>query len=110
MDPRGLPRLSVCFRLLRRPPSTAQPSPWWRCLAQPSREPRLQLTLPRTFLVGAHTVEAETASGMVADWEYVRGLSDSGVQLLVVPDAGHGMMADNREEFARALAQALGSR
>ena len=66
-------------------------------------------TLPRTFLVGAHTVEAETQSGVVADWDYVRGLTDSGVQLLVVPEAGHAMMWDNPDGLAHTLVQALRS-
>ena len=35
-------------------------------------------TLPRSFLVGAHTLEAETSSGAVEDWDFVRGLSDAG--------------------------------
>ena len=66
-------------------------------------------TLPRSFLVGAHTLEAETSSAAVEDWDFVRGLSDAGVRLLVVPNAGHMMMIDNPVGFAHTLAQALPS-
>jgi pimeloyl-ACP methyl ester carboxylesterase len=73
------------------------------------REHFVRSTLPRSFLVGACTLEAETSSGAVEDWDFVRGLSDAGVRLLVVPDAGHFMMVDNPVGFARTLAQALPS-
>jgi pimeloyl-ACP methyl ester carboxylesterase len=73
------------------------------------REQLVQVTMPRSFLVGARTLEAETPSGAIADWTYVQGLSDAGVRLLVVPDAGHGMMSDNPDGFVRTLVQALRS-
>jgi pimeloyl-ACP methyl ester carboxylesterase len=82
-----------------------------RCLVEmprPTVREHLELlALPRTFLVGSRTLEAETSSGAVADWDYVRGLSDAGVQLLVVPNAGHGMMSDNPDGFVRTIVQAL---
>ncbi|GHA89645.1 alpha/beta fold hydrolase [Streptomyces termitum] len=55
------------------------------------------LTLPRVFLVGEESLPdpaAEKAAAM-------------GVPVLVVPAAGHNLMLDNPDGFARALATAL---
>ena len=50
-----------------------------------------------------------TPSGAIADWTYIQGSTGAGVQLLVVPDAGHGMMFDNPDGFVRTLVPALRS-
>ena len=91
-DPRALHR-SACS-LVEMPPPTVR-----QCL--------LGLHMRRVLLVGAHTLEAEAASGSPADWPYAAGLAAAGVRVSVVPDAGHAMVWDNPAGFARVTAQAL---
>lgn len=51
--------------------------------------------LPRTLLVGEHT---EVASGLVPD----------DVRLVRIPQAGHSMMSENPDAYAKAVASACG--
>lgn len=61
------------------------------------REMLVDLDLPRTFLVPGN------------DGPPVRGeqLTESGVELVTVPDSGHCIMIDNPQGFAEAVAHAL---
>jgi pimeloyl-ACP methyl ester carboxylesterase len=62
----------------------------------PSFQDRLRaLTIPRTFIAGTRSA-IDTAS-----------LSAAGIRISVIPDAGHSMMDENPERFARAIAAAL---
>jgi pimeloyl-ACP methyl ester carboxylesterase len=68
------------------------------------RELLLSLDLPRFFLVGQWTLEADEKprSGEAGD-----GLEGSAIRVVVVPQAGHQMMFDNPEGFAQAVADAV---
>ena len=68
------------------------------------REELVRLDLPRAFIVGSRTLEADEkpASGEAGD-----RLDGFGVRRLIVPDAGHLMMYDNPHGFARAIATAV---
>jgi pimeloyl-ACP methyl ester carboxylesterase len=68
------------------------------------REQLLALDLPRAFIVGAWTLEAEAKP---PSGEAGEGLEGTGVRVIVVPDAGHPMMFQNPDGFAAAIAQAL---
>jgi pimeloyl-ACP methyl ester carboxylesterase len=70
------------------------------------REQLINLDLPRTFIVGAWTLEAEEKP---PSGEAGEGLEDAGVRVLIVPDAGHPMMFQNPDGFAVAIADALES-
>lgn len=64
------------------------------------RSPSLQailerLTVPRTLLIGERT--AIDTSDLVPH----------GISVIRIPDAGHSMMSDNPDAFARAIANAL---
>lgn len=69
------------------------------------RELLIGLDVPRAFIVGARTLEADDKplSGEAGD-----RLEGTGVSVIVVPDAGHPMMFQNPDGFAAAIAEALG--
>ena len=64
----------------------------------------MSLKLPRTFLVGAWTLEAEDQPPSGEAGERLEG---TGVRVIVVPDAGHALMFHNAGGFADAIADAL---
>lgn len=68
------------------------------------REQLLALDVPRAFIVGAWTVEAEEKP---PSGEAGEGLDGTDVRVIVVPDAGHPMMFQNPDGFAAAIAEAL---
>lgn len=68
------------------------------------RELLLGLDMPRSFVVGSRTLEAEEKP---ASGEAGEGLEGTAVKRIVVPNAGHLMMFDNPDGFAEAIAQAL---
>jgi pimeloyl-ACP methyl ester carboxylesterase len=70
------------------------------------REQLVRLDLPCTFVVGAWTLEAEEKP---PSGEAGEGLENTGVRVVVVPDAGHPMMFQNPDGFAAAIADALAS-
>ena len=61
------------------------------------REQLLQMTIPRVYIFGEKSLPDP-------DWE---GLPRQGIQVLRVPDAGHGMAWDNPGGVAEALKVAL---
>jgi pimeloyl-ACP methyl ester carboxylesterase len=61
------------------------------------RQMLLDLTMPKTFLLGELSGELERHDELVA----------AGVEIVSVPDAGHTMMFDNPEGFVTAVAGAL---
>lgn len=65
----------------------------------------MNLDIPRAFIVGARTRDADdrSPSGEAGD-----GLEGTGVSVIVVPDAGHPMMFQNPGGFAAAIGAALG--
>ena len=68
------------------------------------RELFMKLEVPRAFIVGAKTLEADARPASGEDGE---GLEQAGIARIVVPDAGHPMMYQNADGFARAIGQAL---
>jgi pimeloyl-ACP methyl ester carboxylesterase len=68
------------------------------------REQLLGLEVPRTFIVGAWTLEAEEKP---PSGEAGEGLEGTGVTVSVVPDAGHPMMFQNPDGLAAAIADAV---
>lgn len=54
-----------------------------------------QLPMPRTVLIGERT-------------DVDRSIIPSGVNVVTIPDAGHSMMSENPDGFARAISDALG--
>jgi pimeloyl-ACP methyl ester carboxylesterase len=68
------------------------------------REQLLDLDMPRTFIVGAQTLDVGVPP---LSGEDGGGLEGAGVRRLVVPDAGHPMMFDNPHGFAAAVADGL---
>lgn len=63
------------------------------------RERLLSLQIPRAFIFGQRSLPDP-------DLEF---LAERGVNVEIIPDAGHAMMGDNPEGFAEALARVLGS-
>jgi pimeloyl-ACP methyl ester carboxylesterase len=61
------------------------------------REHFLQLTISRSYLFGEHSLPDPDAEQLPAQ----------GIPVLIVPDAGHGMMWDNPLGFATVLKSAL---
>lgn len=68
------------------------------------REQLLSLDLPRSFIVGAWTLETDEKP---PSGEAGEGLEGSEVDVRVVADAGHAMMFQNPDGFAAAIADAL---
>lgn len=64
----------------------------------PQRQLFLEMTIPRAFIFGEHSLPD-------SDVEELRA---GGVEVLIVPAAGHAMMDDNPAGFGRALVQAFG--
>jgi pimeloyl-ACP methyl ester carboxylesterase len=64
----------------------------------------LRLDLPRSFIVGALTLNARDKPPSGEDG---RGLEQTDVHVQVVPDAGHWMMFQNPDAFAEAIANEL---
>lgn len=62
----------------------------------------IQLTIPRTFIFGGRSLEEYES-----DKEMYKKLESHGIQVAIVPNAGHGMMAENPAGFAKALSEAL---
>ncbi len=61
------------------------------------RERFLALPIPRTYILGEKSLPDPDKDRLEAQ----------GIQVLVVPNAGHGMMLDNPEGFAQTLQVAL---
>jgi pimeloyl-ACP methyl ester carboxylesterase len=70
-----------------------------------TRQLLVDLKIPRTFLVGQWTVEAESKP---ASGEDGSGLENTGVEVIVVPRAGHAMLYQNPTGVAECIARALG--
>jgi pimeloyl-ACP methyl ester carboxylesterase len=62
----------------------------------------LELSIPRTFIFGGRSLE-----DYEEDRELQIRLKAHGINVLVVPNAGHGMMSDNPIGFAAAINGAL---
>jgi pimeloyl-ACP methyl ester carboxylesterase len=58
----------------------------------------VRLPIPRTLIQGAQGAPVRDPDGLTA----------AGVQVVIVPHAGHNVMLDNPEEFARVTGAALG--
>lgn len=67
------------------------------------RDAFLALSIPRAFLVG----ERSLGNGPAPDVPDPGMLAAAGIEVGIVPEAGHAMMHDNPEGFARALLAAL---
>jgi pimeloyl-ACP methyl ester carboxylesterase len=61
------------------------------------RELFLSMRIPRAFIFGQNSLPDPD----------VEGLKSQGIQVLIVPNAGHGMMHDNPEGFGQALMQSF---
>lgn len=68
------------------------------------RERFLQMTIPRTFIVGEQSLQNPDMASIAA------GLPSYGIAVATVPGAGHGMMIDNPTGFAQAVAAAIDER
>lgn len=62
----------------------------------------IKLPIPRTFIFGSRSLEEYEE-----DKEMHKRLEAPGIQVAIVPDAGHGMMAENPVGFARVLSETL---
>lgn len=62
----------------------------------------IRLSIPRTFLFGSRSLEEYEE-----DREIYTRLEAHGIRVDIVPDAGHGMMADNPAGFAKSLNKAM---
>jgi pimeloyl-ACP methyl ester carboxylesterase len=65
-------------------------------------EQLIQLSIPRTFIFGSRSLEEYEE-----DKETYKRLEAHGIQVAIVPDAGHGMMVDNPIGFADAINKAV---
>ena len=65
-------------------------------------EQLIQLSIPRTFIFGSRSLEEYEE-----DKETYKRLEAHGIQVAIVPDAGHGMMVENPIGFADAINKAL---
>lgn len=65
-------------------------------------EQLIKLPIPRTFIFGSRSLEEYEE-----DKELHKRLEAHGIQVAIVPDAGHGMMAENPVGFAKVLREAL---
>jgi pimeloyl-ACP methyl ester carboxylesterase len=64
----------------------------------------IQLSIPRTYIFGSRSIE-----NYEEDRALQRRLEKQNIHVAVVPEAGHGMMAENPEGFARVIVEALES-
>jgi pimeloyl-ACP methyl ester carboxylesterase len=62
----------------------------------------IKLPIPRTFIFGSRSLEEYEE-----DRELHKRLEAHDIQVAIVPDAGHGMMAENPVGFARVLSETL---
>jgi len=62
----------------------------------------IRMSIPRTFLFGSRSLEEYEG-----DRELYTRLEAHGIRVDVVPDAGHGMMVDNPNGFAKAINKAM---
>jgi len=62
----------------------------------------IKLHIPRTFIFGSRSLEEYEE-----DKELHKKLEAHGIQVAIVPDAGHGMMAENPVGFARVVSETL---
>jgi pimeloyl-ACP methyl ester carboxylesterase len=62
----------------------------------------IKLPIPRTFIFGSRSIEEYEE-----DKELHKRLEVHGIQVAIVPDAGHGMMAENPVGFAKVLSETL---
>ena len=72
------------------------------------RERFYQLSIPRTYVYGERSLPRDPASAL-PDAPDPKELVKQGIQVLIVPNAGHGMMFDNPEGFAEVIQTALTS-
>jgi len=62
----------------------------------------IQLSIPRTYIFGSQSLE-----NYEEDRALQRRLEEHNIQVSVVPNAGHGMMAENPAGFAEVIVEAL---
>lgn len=62
----------------------------------------IRMSIPKTYLFGSRSLEEYEE-----DREMYTRLETHGIRIDVVPDAGHGMMADNPTGFANAIMKAI---
>jgi pimeloyl-ACP methyl ester carboxylesterase len=107
-DPRSIAAATLGMRAAASPGAIYRTA---RSLTAPRhptlREQLVELQMPRTFLVGEHTLSAahKPASGEAGD-----RLQGTGVKRVTVHGSGHWMMFDNPDDFGRTIAQALDRR
>lgn len=89
-DPRGIHRSSVALV----------------DLPDDFRDRYLALPMRKTFVYGEASLPDNTG-GPAPDTPDPAFLQEHGVDIVIIPDAGHAMMADNPDAFAAALARAI---
>lgn len=62
----------------------------------------MKLPIPRTFIFGSRSLEEYEE-----DRELYKRLESHSIQVAIVPDAGHGMMAENPVGVARVISESL---
>jgi len=62
----------------------------------------IRMSIPRMYLFGSRSLQ-----GYESDGELYARLEAHGIRVGVVPDAGHGMMVDNPNGFAKAIKKAM---
>jgi pimeloyl-ACP methyl ester carboxylesterase len=62
----------------------------------------IKLHIPRTFIFGSRSLEEYEE-----DKELYKRLESHGIQVAIVPNAGHGMMAENPVGVAKVLSETL---
>lgn len=104
-NPESVPAAAVGLQHLASPLAMHRTARALVELTRPTvREQLLALEMPRTFIVGEHTLESDEKPPSAEDG---RGLDGTDVRVIRVPDAGHPMMFQNPTGFAAAIADAL---
>ncbi len=70
------------------------------------RQRLYELLIPRAFVFGERRVPHDEGSA-VPDAPYPKQLEEEGIQIFVVPDAGHLMVVENPKGFADVVREAL---
>lgn len=105
-NPESIYASTVALQRLASPRALHRTARSLIALTRPTvREQLVRLDVPRAFIVGARTLAAvdRAPSGEAGD-----ALEGTGVEVLVVPDAGHPMMFQNPRGLAKAIAAAIG--
>jgi pimeloyl-ACP methyl ester carboxylesterase len=63
----------------------------------------VKMSIPRTYIFGSRSLEEYKE-----DREMRKRLEAYGIQVAIVPNAGHGMMVDNPAGFAEVISESLG--